>query len=159
MKDIISKITLTDDISLITVYNLRWDIGTTADLFNKCSDIGLNVDMISQTAPQGADINLSFTVPDSSLTQVLKLTAKYKEENLSLRTDVNSSNSKLTFYGEKMRTSTGVAAFVFSLFAKANAQIKVVTTSEVEISCLTDSSNIIELKRVIKEMLNKDIEE
>jgi aspartokinase len=136
---------------LVTIYNLKWDIKILEDIFLSCEKFGLNVDMISQTAPQGANINLSFTVDDNSLPLLLKLTAKFKSINKAIRTDINSGNTKITFFGENMNVSSGVAAKVFSVFTQANAEIKIVTTSETEISCLTERSNIIELKRIFNE--------
>lgn len=151
MNNIISKVIITEDVSLVTIYNLKWDIKILDDIFLSCEEYGLNVDMISQTAPQGANINLSFTVDDNSLPLLLKLTTKFKGIDKAIRTDINSGNTKITFFGENMNASSGVAAKVFSVFAKADAEIKIVTTSETEISCLTERSNIIELKRILNE--------
>ena len=49
---------------------------------------------------------------------------------------VSSSNVKISVYGEAMRIESGVAAKVFQAAASVGADIRLITTSEADISLL-----------------------
>jgi aspartokinase len=153
MYNLIDSVVFTEDISLITLYNLDASPNALYELFLECEKLCVNVDMISQTAPLGTLLNVSFTVSDDSVLKILTLTQKYKDRNHDFSVKVSSGNCKITFYGKEMKNTVGVCATVFSLFSKAKADIKIITTSETEISVLTDRENIIGLK----ELLNNSI--
>lgn len=151
MYTLIKNVTIADEISLITLYNLDASANSIYALFKNCEELSLNIDMISQTAPLGSFVNLSFTVNDDNLIKILCLTSKYKDDNNDFSTKVNSGNSKITFIGDDLNNSVGVCATVFSIFAKAKADIKIITTSDNEISCLTDSLSIPLISQLIKD--------
>ncbi len=140
MKDIIRSITLNEDVTLVSVYNVPSDTGLLASYFSDIAGRGVNVDMISQTAPLGGNISYSFTVPDNQLVRVLELSAKYNALTPDRRLEISSGNCKLSFFGEDMKTTPGVAAKVFSVFAQAGMELKLITTSEIDISVLVDKS-------------------
>ncbi len=157
MYSLIKNVTIEDEIALITLYNLNASSNSIYELFKNCEKLSLNVDMISKTAPLGSYVNLSFTVPQDSMPKILSLTSKYKDDNNGFSTKVNLGNSKITFSGDKLKYSIGVCATVFSIFAKAKADIKIITTSDNEISCLTDSSSINLLSEIIKNEFGFDV--
>lgn len=49
---------------------------------------------------------------------------------------MSSGNCKISIFGEEMRGTPGVAAKVFSAVSKVKADIRMITTSEVDISLL-----------------------
>ena len=57
-----ATVTTTDGITLITMPNVPADIDFVAKIFENIASLGINVDMISLTPPQGANIDLSFTI-------------------------------------------------------------------------------------------------
>ena len=146
MKEIITGITIDEDISLITIGRMDYKIQNICDLFLECAKNDIDIDMISQSAPIGGNIDVSFSISDEDAPKALKIIAGYNKKN----TYINSGNIKITFKGEKMKGTTGVAGFVVSLFMEAGADIKMITTSEFEISVLTDAACIIPLKKVFE---------
>ena len=97
---------------------------------------GISVDMISQTVTMGGSVSFSFTVGDEALPSVLVITNRDMPFGLPLKCEVSAGNTKFSFFGEAMRNMPGVAAEVIGIFE--NAQTKMITTSEVDISILVE---------------------
>lgn len=137
----ITKLTTCDDVALITLRNSPADMRFIAKVFKTISQRGINVDMISQTAPQGGRISLSFTVPGNEMGNVLELLAVLREDNPELKSDISTGNCKISIYGEAMREEPGVAANVFGIIAELSLDIRLITTSEIDISLLVPKSD------------------
>lgn len=152
----IKKITYASDITLITLSSLPCDSRAVASVLTALSDSGVNVDMISQTAPQGGSIRLSFTISDASLADALAVLAKVRQENPAISPEILPGNAKLAFYDPNMVQTPGVAAKVFSLLSQADIQIMLVTTSEVDISILVNGHYLPDALTVMSE--NYDVE-
>lgn len=58
----VSKLTLTEDVSVITFNKLSAEPSNVAKILNQFSEEGINIDMISQTVPNSGEISLSLTV-------------------------------------------------------------------------------------------------
>jgi aspartokinase len=61
---------------------------------------------------------------------------EFKKTAKDLRVEVDADNTKLQVYGEGMRNLPGVAARLFTVLAGEGIEIKLVTTSEIDISYL-----------------------
>jgi aspartokinase len=136
----VTKITTCDDVALITLRNSPADIKFIAKVFHAISEKGINVDMISQTAPLGGRISISFSVGGEDVGKILELLATFRESNPELKSDISTGNCKISIYGEAMRNIPGVAANVFNIIAEQNVDIRLITTSEVDISLLVPKS-------------------
>lgn len=108
------------------------------------------MDMISQTAPQGGKIGLSFTFDDNDVSQVLVLSSELREKYSDLTPFITGSNSKILIYGEGMREQPGVSAAAFGALAEAGINIIMVTTSEIEISLLVSKPDTLKAVEVLK---------
>ncbi len=133
---IIDKYSVTRDVTLISLNDSPADIKMIAKVFEMISQAGIDVDMISQTPPNGSLSSLSFTVSDDDFGKVLEIVATLRELNPEIKISVSSGNCKLSLFGESMKGKPGVAAQVFSAVSSANADIRMITTSEVDISLL-----------------------
>lgn len=138
----ITKITVTEDVTLITLINSPSDMKFITHLFGLIASKGINVDMISQTAPFREKVSLSFTVADDDMGPLLTLFAVLRPEYPDIKYDVTSGNSKISLYGEAMRFVPGVAANVFDTIAQMGIDIRIITTSEIDISLLVSQSDV-----------------
>lgn len=137
----VTKITTCEDVALITLRNSPADMQFIAKVFNLIADKGINVDMISQTAPLGGHINLSFSINGDDLGGVLKIFADLRNEIPELKSDISAGNCKISIYGELMSDLPGVAASTFDVIAALSADIRLITTSEVDISILVPKAD------------------
>lgn len=139
--DAITEITATEDVALITLRNSPSDMQFITHVFSEIAQKEINVDMISQTAPLGGKISLSFTVSDDSLGDILGIFAKLRAENPEINSVISGGNCKISLSGESMRSIPGVAAQVFDVMAELNVDIRIITTSEIDISILVSKAD------------------
>ena len=150
---IIEKITVTEDITLISLNDSPADIKLIAEIFNMTAQAGIDVDMISQTPPSGLHSSLSFTVSDEDFGKVLETASELRRLNPDLKIGVCSGNSKIALLGESMRGQAGIAAKVFSAVASANTDIRMITTSETDISLLVVKADVENALNSIKKVI------
>ncbi len=132
MKKYIADVSVTENVSLVTLKQIDNSYGKLAAIFGAISEMGIVVDMISQSSPAKETVELSFIVSDADIPELMAFFAKNKEYKAS----IYSGNTKISFFGKEMEKNAGVAARVFEIFAKAECDIKMVTASTCDISCL-----------------------
>lgn len=147
MNNGISKITYAHDITLVTLSALPCDSKAIANVLTAMSNAEVNVDMISQTAPQGGTIRLSFSLSDSALSSALAVLGKIRGE----KPEILPGNCKVALYDANMVNTPGVAAKVFTLLAEAGIQVILVTTSEVDISLLVSEHDLPDALAIMRE--------
>ncbi len=146
----ITEIGYLEDQALVTVNHIPNNPQCLSTILNEISRRRVTVDMICKTAPYKDKVNLSFTVPQDSLAEVIGATATFKALNAEISTDVNGNNTKVILSGAGMRSTYGVAAELFALLSDANISVKLITTAETEISCLIDIKDIDRVKKLLK---------
>lgn len=123
-------------------------------IFDMISTNNIDVDMISQTPPHSNKPHLSFTVSGDDLGKILELSAKIRDLYPDVKLSVSNGNCKISVFGEAMKGQPGVAAKVFAAAAKANTDIIMITTSEVDISMLVPQSDLTATLESIKGAFN-----
>ncbi len=127
-------ITAYEDISLITLQNIPADIAFIADVFKNIAELGVDVDMISVSPVQSSKTSVSFTISDDDLITTLSYTSKL--EDGTVKSIVSSGNRKISIDDESMVNCPGVAAKILGAIAASKADIRLITTSESQISVL-----------------------
>ncbi|MBC8584360.1 ACT domain-containing protein [Youxingia wuxianensis] len=150
----VSKITVTEDVTLVTFNKVYADLKLIADIFADFAKADINIDMISQTAPQGHYIDLSFSLPADQLIKVLELINKFRETHAQLKPMVSSGNCKIQLYGQEMREMHGVAAAAISAIASTQVGLTLITTSEVDISLLVTQADCNAAVKSLEEMFH-----
>jgi len=141
-----------DNVVLVTLNNVANNSNSLASIFSAIGEDKINIDMICQTAPYKEKINLSFTIDENDLSKTLGVIGKLKNSIPGLITEVSPGNSKIMVFSELLKTESGIAARLFGAVAANNLQIKLITTSDVEISLLVDANS----KEAILDILNKE---
>ncbi len=150
----IEKITLSEDVTLISLNDSPADIKLIAEIFNMTAQAGIDVDMISQTPPSGLHSSLSFTVNDEDFGKVLETVDELRHLNPELKISVSSGNAKIALLGESMRNQPGIAAKVFGAVASVNTDIRMITTSETDISLLVAKVDVENAVAAIKKVFD-----
>ena len=146
----VPTITTSNDITLITLQNCPSDLSFVANIFQRISGFGVNVDMISLAPTHGAFTSISFTIADNDLGKILVFTSDL-HDNSNIKTIVSSGNCKISVYDQGMKDTPGVAAKVFTAAAKIETDIRIITTSEVDISLLVTAADF---DQTLKEIEN-----
>ncbi|MBC8535559.1 ACT domain-containing protein [Feifania hominis] len=139
MNQVVTEILLTEGVTHVTLNHFPSSLKEIAALLQAIADAGVNIDMISQTAPLGGAINISFSLPDEQLGAVLGVAGSYKSDHPELSSDISSGNLKIVFRGEQMRHTPGAAAGVFEKLDALGIDAIMITTAETEISVLCDA--------------------
>ena len=119
----ISKISYQTQVSLVSISQAPSDSKSVAKMLTALSDAEISIDMISQTAPRGSSISVSFSLSDEVLPRALAVLAKERSNQPELQSEVLPGNCKIAFYDANMVGTPGVAARVFSILAAAGVQI------------------------------------
>ena len=138
----IQNISVVEDVTLVSLNDSPADMNTISKIFDMISTNNIDVDMISQTPPHSNKPHLSFTVSGDDLGKILELSAKIRDLYPDVKLSVSNGNCKISVFGEAMKGQPGVAAKVFAAAAKANTDIIMITTSEVDISMLVPQSDL-----------------
>lgn len=146
-------ISVRENVTLVVLGPMSSELVAVASVFEAMAAAKINVDMISQSPPQGASTHLSFTISDDDLEKALGLIARMRHEHPELKLAISSGNQKLTVFGDAMRHQPGIAANVLRAAAMAAADIRLVTTSEVDISLLLPPSGAEETVEAIRASL------
>ena len=113
---------------------------TLAKVFDTISQYEINIDVISMAPTQSAYTGLSFTIADSDLIKILSFTSALKKEK-DLDVIVSSVNHKISVRDPAMKNTPGIAAQVFNAIAQTDADIRLITTSDIEISLLVTEAD------------------
>ena len=132
-------IVVSDDITLITLQNIPADINFVSDVFENIAAMDIDVDMISLSPVQSSMTSLSFTINDDDLMKILGYTSKLNDG--SIKPIVSSGNCKISVNDPSMENCPGVAATIFRCAADVGTDIRLITTSESQISLLVTKSD------------------
>lgn len=132
---VITGLATSDDDVAITI---EIDEDKVVDLFENIAKENISMDMISQTAPMNSKISVSFTIPKEDLNQGKAIVEKYVPQEKIL---VDENITKLSLVGLGMKNTSGVASKVFSILKKNGIKIKLITTSEIRITCAISSED------------------
>lgn len=124
--------------SIISLYKVPYSPVEIADIFTAIADSRINIDMISQTAPVDAHVDLSFTLPTRDLQRALQALRTCS----SVQIHTVSGMAKFSIEGAGMEHRPGIAAKMFRLLGEEGIRIKLVTTSETKISYCIEETNL-----------------
>ena len=151
---LVDNIFITEDVTLFSLYDAPADISHMAEVFKLIADAGIDVDMISQFPLSGASSGFSFTVNDKDFVAVLSIASELRARSPKTKISVSSGNCKITVSGEEMRGTHGVYARVFKAVSSVDADVRMITTSEIEIAMLIVKSDVDD----VIEAINKEFE-
>lgn len=132
----IAKISYCRNVALVTLRNVPHESGIIGEILTAISEQGINVDMISQTAPLGNAISIAFSISLEAMEQLMPIINGLKPKYPKLHMEMSPGMTKLNFYDPNMESTPGVAAQVFNMFARGNIRVIMITTSIMDISVL-----------------------
>lgn len=130
-KTITGIATSNDDVS-VTVRDIKSDINMLSKIFESIAERKISIDMISQTAPFNDMVNISFTIPKDDLRECTEILTSYTQMDNII---VDENITKFSVVGLGMKNTSGVAAKMFKLFSDNDILVKMITTSEIRITC------------------------
>lgn len=129
------KINVTENVSAVSFNNVPLNKTIMEDTLKIVAAAGVNVDMISMTAPTQEIFSFGFTVNDEDMPKLLGSVGELKAKGV-VSPMINSGNRKIVIKTGEMTETIGFAARVFEILNRLEAMILMITTGEDEISVL-----------------------
>ncbi len=117
--------------------------GNAGKVFQKLAQSNISVDMIIQSyARHNLNTNdIAFTVDENDLKNTLDILENVKKDLNASNIFVDEDIAKVSIVGAGMIDHPGIASSMFNALAKANINIKMISTSEIKISCLVNKND------------------
>ena len=138
------------DVAVITILNVPDEPGTSFKIFGLLAQKNINVDIILQSTGRDGKKDISFTCAEGEAElamRVLKDSAHFS--NVS----VDTTCAKVSIVGAGMQSHSGVASKMFEALSNNNINIKMISTSEIKISCIIDRADADKAVSAIHDML------
>ena len=122
----------------VVVCDVNDNPGTAAVLFNGLAKENISVDMIIQSyARKALNTNdIAFTIDKGDLEKTLEIVEKVKSQLEFSNVFVDDKIAKISIVGAGMIDRPGIAATKFKTLADLGINIKMISTSEIKISCI-----------------------
>jgi aspartate kinase len=124
------------DVARVSVMGLMDRPGIAYHIFSLLAMEKISVDIILQTAGNGANKDISFTVSQADLDVTLKVLEANKEAIGYETTTFDTTLAKLSIIGAGMATNFGVASAMFEALYDCGVNINLISTSEIKITVL-----------------------
>lgn len=117
--------------------------GHAAKLFTKLAKENISVDMIIQSyARTDSHTNdIAFTIDKPELERAMVILEKIKEELEAKAIFIDRNIAKVSIVGAGMVDRPGIAATMFETLGELGINIKMISTSEIKISCLVEGED------------------
>lgn len=117
--------------------------GQAAKLFGKLAKENISVDMIIQSyARKVSHTNdIAFTIDSADLDKTIKTLNEMKKELNCGDIQINDNIAKVSIVGAGMIDRPGIASAMFETLAELGVNIRMISTSEIKISCLVDKDD------------------
>lgn len=117
--------------------------GQAAKLFGKLAQEHISVDMIIQSyARKISNTNdIAFTIDSADLDKTIKTLEEMKKELHCGDIQINDNIAKVSIVGAGMIDRPGIASTMFETLAELGVNIRMISTSEIKISCLVDKDD------------------
>lgn len=130
--------TLNEEEALITIQKVQDQPGVAGQVFTKLAESAINVDMIIQSAQENQVNDITFTVHQDDLKAATLITQEVARELNAKGVSFDDSIAKVSIVGVGMISKPGIAAKMFSTLAENAINIKLISTSEIKISCVIE---------------------
>jgi aspartate kinase len=157
MEDVVVRgITCEKDVIAIRFIGIPDLIGAPQKIFGPISEAGIDVDLIIQNSSTDGFTDLSFTIPKKDHDKALALCRKIGGGLGAVHVESVEDLAKISVVGQGIRSSASVASTMFASLAEAGVGIKMLTTSEIKISCIIEQALADEAVRALHSAFSLD---
>ncbi|MBE0335999.1 aspartate kinase [Paenibacillus sp. 23TSA30-6] len=156
---VVSGIAYDKNVARISILGVADTPGVLAKVFGTLAGAKIDVDIIVQSGVEAGKADFSFTVALTDREAALKTLEGIRTE-LPYREVTSEENLvKVSIVGAGMVSHPGVAAQMFAVLADQGVSIKMVSTSEIKVSCVIEAGKLHEVIQALHTAYNLDTEE
>ena len=138
------------DVSRVTLTGIRTGPGTMSRIFAPLAEAGVSVDVIVESAPKEGFSDVAFTVRRAEFAEARRLTGEVAE-SLGGNVEGEEDLGKVSVVGTGMLNRPGYAARMFDSLGRAEIPIRMVSTSEIQVTCVIPAAQVEEAVRRLHE--------
>ncbi|MGE4169346.1 MAG: aspartate kinase [Candidatus Margulisiibacteriota bacterium] len=142
----VTGVTLNETEALVSILNVPDSPGVAGKVFTQLAEAAINVDMIIQSSEENHINKITFTVDQDDLAQARTVAETVAAELGAKGVKWDDAIAKVSIVGVGMISKPGVAAKLFSVLGQNGINIKLISTSEIKISCAIERK---EAKRAV----------
>lgn len=140
---VVAGIAAEQDQVKFTLQNIKDGPGVAARVFGALSQAAVVVDVIVQDTPSSGKLTISFTVGKGDHLSAKKILEGLKSKDYPELSILEEPGlAKVSIVGVGMQHHPGVASKMFSILASQSINIKLITTSEIKVSCMIEGARI-----------------
>lgn len=148
-----------DNVTKITVRGMKKRIGALSSLFRTLAEAHINVDIIINQSMHDLDhTNISFSIHHDELGRTLQVLEMNKEQLCFEDILYEENLCKVSIVGAGMISNPGVAAEMFDCLSSQNIEIKMVSTSEIKVSCVIPQEDMLKAVQALHTTFGLDKE-
>lgn len=140
-KMLISGVAKDTDVARISVTGIPNLPGLAFKIFSKLSAKDINIDIILQSIGHDGKKDISFTVAKDRGAEAVECLKAYVENIGANEVLYDDNVAKISIVGAGMESHAGVATKMFEALYDAQINIQMISTSEIKVSVLIDSSD------------------
>lgn len=135
--------------------------GEAATLFSYLAEENISVDMIIQSyARKATNTNdIAFTISKEDLPKALSVLEKVQTKLGAESVTTDEDIAKVSIIGAGMIDRPGIASTMFKTLADSDINIKMISTSEIKISCLIDKADADKAVKALHKVFNLECDE
>nr|MBA3953071.1 aspartate kinase [Rubrobacter sp.] len=136
------------DVSRVTLNGIRTGPGTMSRVFAPLAERGISVDVIVESGVKDGAADVAFTVTRGNFEEARKLAAGVAD-SLGGVVEGERDLGKVSVVGTGMLNRPGYAARMFASLGEAGIPIRMVSTSEIQVTCVLPAGRVEEAVRVL----------
>lgn len=146
-----------DRVTKVTVRGMKNEIGVLSRLFNLLAEYQINIDIIINQSIHGEErTNISFSLDTDDLDKALQVLDEHKDQLGYQDIVYEREMAKVSIVGAGMISNPGVAAQMFQCLAEAGIEIKMVSTSEIKVSCVVPRQDMVKAVQTLHSAFGLD---
>jgi len=138
------------DVSRVALTGIRTGPGTMSRIFAPLAEAGVSVDVIVESAPKEGASDVAFTVSRAGFAEAYRLAGEIAE-SLGGRVEGEENLGKISVVGTGMLNRPGYAAKMFDALGRVDIPIRMVSTSEIQVTCVIPAAQVEEAVRRLHE--------
>ncbi|MGH7686789.1 MAG: aspartate kinase [Candidatus Dormibacteria bacterium] len=137
------------DIAKVTLLRVPDRPGVAASTFGPFGEAGINVDIIVQNVSHDGTTDLSFTIGQSDLNRAAQLLEDVARTVGAEGYTATSDIAQVSVIGTGIRGTPGMFAKIFRTLADSSINIQMISSSEIDITCIIDRDSVGEAVRAL----------
>lgn len=157
-KVLVSGVAFNKNEARVTIRKVPDQPGIASQIFEPVFETGILVDMIVQNTSEDGLTDLTFTVSKLDFYKTMELVRGVAQKIGAEKVLGDENIAKVSIIGVGMRSHAGIANKMFTILAKENINIMMISTSEIKVSCVVEEKYTELAVRVLHEAFGLDDE-